>query len=146
MTRACRHLSQCGVIHIIKHAHCAEQRIDRHVRISLLDTISWRDATIPFFYQRKTDDACSSRHKRASGQASKKAPRQNEAQGFVAQFENSVVHRDRTQIPDSHDIRRRHAAPIVETTLLLFLTKATSLSAQHFRHQLTQIEGSRISY
>ena len=26
VTRACRHLEQCGVIHIIKHAHCAGEK------------------------------------------------------------------------------------------------------------------------
>ena len=26
VTRACRNLSQCGVIHIIKHAHCAGEK------------------------------------------------------------------------------------------------------------------------
>ena len=90
----------------------SRERIDRHVRISLLDTRTYGvDATIPV----------SSRKKVTSSERSSR---------FVARFENSVVHRDWTQLPVSHDIRRRHTAPIVETILLSFLTKATSPTAQ----------------
>ena len=76
----------------------------------------------------------------------KKAPRQNEAQDSRHDSKNSVVRRDWIQIHVSHDTRRRHTASIAETILLFFLAKATSPTAQHFRHQQTQMEGSRISY
>ena len=86
------------------------------------------DATIPVS-QRKTDDACSSGQKRAPGKDQKKGTSSERSPRFVARFENSVVHRDRTQIPVSHDLQRRHTVPIVETFLPSFLTKATSTTS-----------------
>ena len=113
----------------------------RNVSTDMSESLSWTqkiygvDATTPVS-QRKTDDACSNGHKLAPGKDQKKKGTSSErSPRFGARLENSVVHRDWTQIPVSHDIRKRHTAPIVETTLLLFLTKATSPTAQHFRHQ-----------
>ena len=54
-------------------------------------------------------NGCLARTKK--GTSSERSPR------FVARFENGVVQRDWTQIPVSHDLRRRHTVPIVETIL-----------------------------
>ena len=75
------------------------------------------DATIPVS-QRKTDDA--------RAEVGKHGPLARVRKGTPAE-------RNWTHIPVFHDIRRRHEVPIVETILLLFLTKATSITAQHFR-------------
>ena len=36
MTRSCRHLSQCGVSHIMKHVRCAREKVTCEVHLSTL--------------------------------------------------------------------------------------------------------------